>query len=372
MPPTYGDPFGGSGTTQTGFGFTGEQTDASGLVYLRARYYVPGLGVFPSLDPVEEGNRYGYVGGNVANRVDPSGMLFWSFPSGNEGKDKLYDLSSYTGRNASGTCKKGFAHPWIEYWLEQNNGGLWATHIEFPGGGPKQRIDAVVLEGLKLQNTPPEHQGGVAAFVYEVEPLAPLIKVAEGFTELAGKFPNLRAGLSPYSHQGKLPKQDFWNPKRDMHIFAGAPYYWSGMTWQLAHQLSPQHGRGPTRVDPVQMGLSGLDDAYWVLLPVDGLVVYVSECELRDAGIKLVEAAILAYMLGRYLEARSRYNNNPKYPHLNPLPEAQIAYSVAPQELAPEAAIIASGALCLAGLLAITPWPDDVLIPLVLKLVAGY
>ncbi|CAG0975299.1 hypothetical protein ANRL4_01527 [Anaerolineae bacterium] len=71
--PTYGDPFGGSGTAQTGFGFTGEPTDASGLVYLRARYYVPGLGVFPSLDPVEEGNRYGYVGRNVVNRVDPSG-----------------------------------------------------------------------------------------------------------------------------------------------------------------------------------------------------------------------------------------------------------------------------------------------------------
>ena len=58
-----------------GFGFTGEQTDASGLVDLRARYYVPGLGVFPSLDPVEEGNRYGYVGGDVVNRVDPSGMV---------------------------------------------------------------------------------------------------------------------------------------------------------------------------------------------------------------------------------------------------------------------------------------------------------
>ncbi|CAG0974554.1 hypothetical protein ANRL4_01487, partial [Anaerolineae bacterium] len=46
----YGDLFGGSGVMQTGFGFTGEATDASGLVYLRARYYVPGLGVFPSLD----------------------------------------------------------------------------------------------------------------------------------------------------------------------------------------------------------------------------------------------------------------------------------------------------------------------------------
>ena len=46
-------------------------------MYLRARYYVPGLGVFPSLDPVEEGNRYGYVGGDVVNRVDPSGEYWW-------------------------------------------------------------------------------------------------------------------------------------------------------------------------------------------------------------------------------------------------------------------------------------------------------
>ncbi len=71
----YGTPFEQTGTAQTPFGFTGEVTDASGLVYLRARYYLPALGVFPSLDPVEEGNRYGYVGGNVVNRVDPSGMF---------------------------------------------------------------------------------------------------------------------------------------------------------------------------------------------------------------------------------------------------------------------------------------------------------
>ncbi|CAG0971430.1 partial tRNA(Glu)-specific nuclease WapA, partial [Anaerolineae bacterium] len=55
-------------------------TDASGLVYLRARYYVPELGVFPSLDPVEGAldhppslNRYGYVQQNPVNWTDPSG-----------------------------------------------------------------------------------------------------------------------------------------------------------------------------------------------------------------------------------------------------------------------------------------------------------
>ncbi|CAG1006605.1 hypothetical protein ANRL4_03645 [Anaerolineae bacterium] len=57
-------------------------------MYLRARYYVPQLGAFPSLDPVEEGNRYGYVGGNVVNRVDPSGMQ----ATYDQGCEFLYDV----------------------------------------------------------------------------------------------------------------------------------------------------------------------------------------------------------------------------------------------------------------------------------------
>jgi RHS repeat-associated protein len=38
----------------TEFGFTGEQTDSTNdLVYLRARYMNPRLGIFGSLDPFE-------------------------------------------------------------------------------------------------------------------------------------------------------------------------------------------------------------------------------------------------------------------------------------------------------------------------------
>ncbi|CAG0968091.1 hypothetical protein ANRL4_01077 [Anaerolineae bacterium] len=50
-------------------------------MYLRARYYLPTLGVFPSLDPVEgipehasSLNRYSYVAGNTINAVDPTGL----------------------------------------------------------------------------------------------------------------------------------------------------------------------------------------------------------------------------------------------------------------------------------------------------------
>lgn len=79
----YGKSFGTSGTSQTVYGFTGEQTDVNSQVYLRARYYNPSIGVFTGLDPVEGQtctpmslNRYSYVAGNVVNAVDPSGMIY--------------------------------------------------------------------------------------------------------------------------------------------------------------------------------------------------------------------------------------------------------------------------------------------------------
>ncbi len=75
----YGTPTDSLGSFGT-YGFTGEPTDANGLVYDRARYYVPGIGMFASLDPFEgyedepmSINGYGYVRGNPVNWTDPSG-----------------------------------------------------------------------------------------------------------------------------------------------------------------------------------------------------------------------------------------------------------------------------------------------------------
>ena len=78
----YGDPFGTQGSLGMPFGFTGEQTDGNGLVYLRARHYAPSLGIFPSLDPFEgipsrpmSLNGYSWVEGNVINSTDASGKF---------------------------------------------------------------------------------------------------------------------------------------------------------------------------------------------------------------------------------------------------------------------------------------------------------
>jgi len=78
------DPFGNPLSSQQGmFGYTGEQTDSSGLVYLRARYYNPNTGTFLTKDPfpgvVQNPitlHPYLYTGNNPINRVDPSGEYF--------------------------------------------------------------------------------------------------------------------------------------------------------------------------------------------------------------------------------------------------------------------------------------------------------
>jgi len=63
------------------YGFTGEQTDPTGLVYLRARVYAPGLGQFMSRDRwmgnvkrPDTLHAWSYVQGNPTNLVDPTGF----------------------------------------------------------------------------------------------------------------------------------------------------------------------------------------------------------------------------------------------------------------------------------------------------------
>ncbi len=75
----YGQPLGNYGA---GFGFTGEQTDSNGQIYLRARYYDPALSTFTALDPLEgvgqrplSLNRYSWVEGNPVMNTDPGGKV---------------------------------------------------------------------------------------------------------------------------------------------------------------------------------------------------------------------------------------------------------------------------------------------------------
>jgi RHS repeat-associated protein len=83
----FGDPLLTTGTGSSIYGFTGEQWDGTGLLYLRARYYAPPQGRFLTRD-VWEGdpnqpmsyNAWLYVLDNAVNSADPWGLR----PSGPE------------------------------------------------------------------------------------------------------------------------------------------------------------------------------------------------------------------------------------------------------------------------------------------------
>lgn len=60
----------------TPFGYAGQYTDLTGLIYLRARYYDPATGQFLTIDPLVDTTRdaYGYTPGNPLQLVDPLGL----------------------------------------------------------------------------------------------------------------------------------------------------------------------------------------------------------------------------------------------------------------------------------------------------------
>lgn len=77
----YGKKTSSSGSQANEFDFAGQQTDATGLQYLRARYYDPETGTFLSRDPMANApgwseNSLVYAAGSPSNRVDPRGL--WS------------------------------------------------------------------------------------------------------------------------------------------------------------------------------------------------------------------------------------------------------------------------------------------------------
>jgi RHS repeat-associated protein len=75
----YGQLAGKTGTADTALRFTGQYTDPTGYLYLRARVYDPATGVFLSRDPLNILTReaYGYVAGNPLQGTDPTGLWGW-------------------------------------------------------------------------------------------------------------------------------------------------------------------------------------------------------------------------------------------------------------------------------------------------------
>jgi len=78
----YGTVLSSAGSGVSMYGFTGEQTDNTGLVFLRARYYAPMQGRFISKDAwggdynrPQSLNTWLYAYGNPINHIDPTGLI---------------------------------------------------------------------------------------------------------------------------------------------------------------------------------------------------------------------------------------------------------------------------------------------------------
>ncbi len=80
----YGEVADGPADTQGEFGLTGHRkTEPHGMAYFGARYYVPELASFASLDPRSQfANPYSYANGDPLNNIDPTGAEFVSAASG--------------------------------------------------------------------------------------------------------------------------------------------------------------------------------------------------------------------------------------------------------------------------------------------------
>jgi RHS repeat-associated protein len=73
----YGTLKASSGSATNPFGYAGQYTDATGLQYLRARYYDPATAQFLTRDPLhaETGAPYGYASGDSVDNSDPGGLF---------------------------------------------------------------------------------------------------------------------------------------------------------------------------------------------------------------------------------------------------------------------------------------------------------
>ena len=105
----FGVPTTSTGSAGSPFRYTGEPLDASGLTYLRARYYDASLGRFLSRDPFAgvassplSLNRYSYVHNNPATWSDPSGRILPIFVVlGVAAFNFVLGVVGYVGSNAA-------------------------------------------------------------------------------------------------------------------------------------------------------------------------------------------------------------------------------------------------------------------------------
>ncbi len=189
-----------AGSAQTSYGFTGEFTDPSGMVYLRARYYNPNDGRFLTRDTwmgdynsLLSLNRWLYVEGNPVNRNDPSGQCYED--TGDLPKWRPWEWEwRIWGYPIVGPCQdhSGPISPdkphWHEYWSANLVCSAWLncskeevvdalSRFTFPGQNPLKPVQDgqqsfvapfgwLAGRGIELGGTPVEYLSAIRSFVF--------------------------------------------------------------------------------------------------------------------------------------------------------------------------------------------------------------
>ena len=207
---------GSTGTRTSNFQFTNEQTDATGLVYLRARYYEPSVGRLLSRD-VWEGNPnqpmsyngWLYVLGNPVNWTDPQGVFRWRRASRDQ-------------------------HTAVEDFLEAEY-GLWRIQLEYPiprAGGIPDLIyfpvgwtqESALYPARFLPVAGGHMLYGGRGYVYEIEPYYGQYMVGRAILQATGYVSSLTAASAFLS--------DPYEP-------TGGGYDWTPLRWGLGTSPIP-------------------------------------------------------------------------------------------------------------------------------------
>ncbi|MFD0590074.1 polymorphic toxin-type HINT domain-containing protein [Paenibacillus sp. GCM10027627] len=151
------DPWGNvtdrTGTWDNPFGYSGEQTDATGMQYLRARYYNPQISRMMTEDTytgefMEPGsqNRYAYVQNNPLKYTDPTGHFVNALARALF-RPIMRSISNSLG-NIRGSLGRGFQ--WADNGLAAYDAANALAHASEPCMTIWQRIETVASIGLGI------------------------------------------------------------------------------------------------------------------------------------------------------------------------------------------------------------------------------
>jgi RHS repeat-associated protein len=178
----YGTVYASVGVGASSYGYTNEYTDATGLLYLRARYYNPSMGRFLNVDPSrQERNLYEYATSNPVMFTDPSGLYPLAPPYQPNGivTQSQFDVEGYEGNGPYNKGYYNFCGPFSATAIYQNL-----------VDGDNLGIDEIIEDYLFV-------------YVFEGVPSTKGLSWGE-LRDFTNRIPGIKASLLEYSYDNEV------------------------------------------------------------------------------------------------------------------------------------------------------------------------